>query len=71
MINLTLAQIAYIYNAGYNGGHDDTVEGCAFPINFHEWETYRIEEIRDFFTELCDLLEDMNISLDGVSTEIN
>ena len=71
MINLTLAQIAYIYNAGYNSGHDDTVEGCALPINFHEWKTYRIEEIRDFFTELCDLLEDMNISLDGVSTEIN
>lgn len=65
MINLTLAQIAYIYNAGYNSGHDDTVEGCALPINFHEWETYRIEEIRDFLTD------EMNISLDDVSTEDN
>lgn len=65
MINLTLAQIAYIYNAGYNSGHDDTVEGCAFPIHPHEWETYRIEEIREFLTD------EMNTSLDDLPAENN
>lgn len=58
MVNLTLAQITHIYNAAYNSGHDDTVDGCAQPAHYSEMEEHHREEV-------CDLLEDMEISDEG------
>ena len=65
MVNLTLAQITHIYNAAYNTGHDNTVEGCATPAH---WASEMEEHHRE---EVCDLLEDMEINLDDISTEAN
>ena len=42
MVKLTLAQITNIYNAGYNNGHDNTVEGWATPAVFHEMEEHHL-----------------------------
>lgn len=52
VMDLSMNQIMYIYNSGYNAGHEHTVEGCDLPVHHSDMEDFNEDVVEELIEEL-------------------